>query len=223
MSTTISAADVKALREKTGAGMMDCKNALEEAGGDIDKATELLRVKMGNKIGKLAGRETSEGTIQSYIHATGKVGVLVQVECNTDFVAKNDDFIEFAKDLALHIAASPQTQYVTEDEIPQDDKDARARVFERAGRRQAGEHPRPKIVEGKLTSGTRRSSCSTRSTSTATSTTARRSSSCAPTSRPRPARTSSSGASPASPSASSDVRSGRRSPSWLIPSSSASC
>lgn len=149
MSTTISAADVKALREKTGAGMMDCKNALTEAGGDAAKAEEILRVKMGNKIGKLAGRETSEGTVQAYVHATGKVGVLVQVECNTDFVAKNEDFVDFAKDLALHIAASPQTKYVTEEEIPQADKDAEARVFEQ----QAADKPeniRPKIVEGKL-------------------------------------------------------------------------
>ena len=149
MSTTITAADVKALREQTGAGMMDCKNALTEADGDMDKAVEILRVKMGNKLGKLAGRETSEGTVQAYVHATGKVGVLVQVECNTDFVAKNDDFIEFAKDLALHIAASPQTQYVSEDEIPQEAKDAEARVYEQ----QAADKPeniRPKIVEGKL-------------------------------------------------------------------------
>jgi elongation factor Ts len=146
---SITAADVKALREKTGAGMMDCKNALTEADGDAAKAEEILRVKMGNKIGKLAGRETSEGTVQAYVHATGKVGVLVQVECNTDFVAKNDDFIEFAKDLALHIAASPQTRYVNEEEIPQEDKDAEARVFEQ----QAADKPeniRPKIVEGKL-------------------------------------------------------------------------
>ncbi|MBI5103424.1 MAG: elongation factor Ts [Solirubrobacterales bacterium] len=151
MSTTISAADVKALREQTGAGMMDCKNALSEAGGDMDKAIEILRVKMGNKLGKLAGRETSEGTVQSYIHATGKVGVLVQVECNTDFVAKNEDFIAFAKDLALHIAASPQTKYVTEDEIPQEDKDREARVFEQQVQDKP-EHIRPKIVEGKLKS-----------------------------------------------------------------------
>jgi elongation factor Ts len=149
VSTTISAADVKALREKTGAGMMDCKNALVESEGDIDKATELLRVKMGNKLGKLAGRETSEGTIQSYVHATGKVGVLVQVECNTDFVAKNDDFIEFAKDLALHIAASPQTQYITEDEVPQEDKDREIRVFEELAADKP-ENVRPRIVEGQL-------------------------------------------------------------------------
>jgi elongation factor Ts len=149
VSTTISAADVKALREKTGAGMMDCKNALVESEGDIDKATELLRVKMGNKLGKLAGRETSEGTIQSYVHATGKVGVLVQVECNTDFVAKNDDFIEFAKDLALHVAASPQTKYITEDEVPQEDKDREIRVFEELAADKP-ENVRPRIVEGQL-------------------------------------------------------------------------
>jgi elongation factor Ts len=149
MSTTISAADVKTLREQTGAGMMDCKNALTEAGGDQDKAAELLRVKMGNKLGKLAGRETSEGTIASYIHATGKVGVLVQVECNTDFVAKNEDFVAFARDLALHIAASPQTKYVTEDEVPAEEKEREARVFEQ----QAADKPekiRPRIVEGQL-------------------------------------------------------------------------
>ncbi len=146
-----SAADVKALRQQTGAGMMDCKNALVEAEGDADKAQEILRVKSGNKVGKLAGRETSEGTVQSYVHATGTVGVLVQVECNTDFVAKNEDFIDFAKDLALHIAASPATKYVSEDEVPQEDKDREARVFEQ----QAADKPeniRPKIVEGKLKS-----------------------------------------------------------------------
>jgi elongation factor Ts len=149
VSTTISAADVKALREKTGAGMMDCKNALVESQGDIDKATELLRVKMGNKLGKLAGRETTEGTVQSYVHATGKVGVLVQVECNTDFVAKNEDFIAFAKDLALHIAASPQTLYVSEDDVPQADKDREIRIFEEMAADKP-ENIRPRIVEGQL-------------------------------------------------------------------------
>ena len=144
-----SAADVKALREQTGAGMMDCKNALVEAEGDAAKAQEILRVKMGKKVGKLAGRDTSEGTVQSYVHATGKVGVLVQVECNTDFVAKNDDFIAFAKDLALHIAASPTTRYVSEDEVPEEDKAAETRVYEQ----QVADKPeniRPKIVEGML-------------------------------------------------------------------------
>ena len=146
---TVTASDVKALREKTGAGMMDCKNALTETGGDIDKAVELLRVKMGNKIGKLAGRDATEGTIQSYIHATGKVGVLVEVDCNTDFVARNDDFVAFARDVAMHIAASPTAQYVTEDEVPEDARAAELRVYEQ----QAEDKPeeiRAKIAEGKL-------------------------------------------------------------------------
>ena len=147
--TTISASDVAALRKQTGAGMMDCKNALTEASGDADKAVEILRVKMGNKLGKLADREAAEGTVQAYIHANGKVGVLVEVDCNTDFVAKNDEFIAFARDIAMHIAASPQTQYVSGDEVPQDAKDAEVRVFEQ----QAADKPdniRPKIVEGML-------------------------------------------------------------------------
>jgi elongation factor Ts len=150
MSTpTITADDVKSLRQRTGAGMMDCKRALEEAGGDMDKAVEILRVKMGNKLGKLAGREAGEGTVQSYIHANGKVGVLVEVDCNTDFVARNEDFIAFAKDVAMHIAASPSTRWVSEDEVPQEAKDAELRVFEQ----QAADKPenvRGKIAEGKL-------------------------------------------------------------------------
>jgi elongation factor Ts len=149
VSYTPSAADVKALREQTGAGMMDCKNALVEAEGDAAKAQEILRVKMGSKVGKLAGRETSEGTVQSYVHATGKVGVLVQVECNTDFVAKNDDFIAFAKDLALHIAASPATRYVSEEDVPEEDKVAETRVYEQ----QVADKPeniRPRIIDGML-------------------------------------------------------------------------
>jgi elongation factor Ts len=145
----ISAKDVAALRQRTGAGMMDCKAALQEAGGDMDRAVEILRVKMGNKLGKLADREASEGTVQSYIHANGKLGVLVEVDCNTDFVATNADFVAFAKDIALHIAASPQTRWVSEDEVPQEARDAEARVFEQ----QAADKPenvRPRIVEGQL-------------------------------------------------------------------------
>jgi elongation factor Ts len=146
---TISASAVKELRQQTGAGMMDCKKALQEAGGDHDKAVEILRVKMGNKIGKLADREAAEGTVQSYIHATGKVGVLVEVDCNTDFVARNDDFVEFARDVALHVAASATVRYVSEDDVPQEAKDAETRVFEQ----QAADKPenvRPRIVEGML-------------------------------------------------------------------------
>jgi elongation factor Ts len=104
---------------------------------------------MGNKIGKLAGREATEGTIQSYIHANGKVGVLVEVDCNTDFVARNDDFTAFAKEVAMHIAASPQTRFVSEDEVAEDAREAEVRVFEQ----QAADKPenvRPRIVEGML-------------------------------------------------------------------------
>jgi elongation factor Ts len=145
----ITASDVKALRERTGAGMMDCKRALTETDGDVDKAIELLRVQLGNKVGKLAERETTEGTIQAYIHATGKVGVLVEVDCNTDFVAKNEDFIGFAREVAMHIAASPQVLYINEDEVPAEQREAELRVYEQ----QAADKPeniRPKIAEGKL-------------------------------------------------------------------------
>ncbi len=152
MSTVqISAKDVKALRDRTGAGMMECKGALQETGGDIDKAVELLRVKLGNKVAKLAGRETSEGTVQSYIHATGKVGVLVEVDCNTDFVATNDDFIAFAKDIALHIAAMPTAKYVNEDEVDEEAKAAELRVYEQqAAAEGKPENIQAKIAEGKL-------------------------------------------------------------------------
>jgi elongation factor Ts len=146
---TISAADVKELRQRTGAGMMDCKSALQETGGDMDKAVELLRVKMGNKIGKLSDRTASEGTVQSYIHSNGKVGVLVEVDCNTDFVAKNEDFKAFAREVAMHIAASPTTRFVSEDEVTEDARATEVRVFEQ----QAADKPeniRPKIVEGRV-------------------------------------------------------------------------
>ena len=147
--TQISAKDVKALRDQTGAGMMDCKRALQQTGGDMQAAIELLRVQLGNKIGKLAGREATEGTVQSYIHANGKVGVLVEVDCNTDFVARNEDFVGFARDVAMHIAGSPTTRYVSEEDIPPGDREAELRVFEG----QAADKPenvRAKIAEGKL-------------------------------------------------------------------------
>jgi elongation factor Ts len=148
-SPTIPASDVKELRQRTGAGMMDCKSALQETGGDMDKAVELLRVKMGNKIGKLSDRTASEGTVQSYIHSNGKVGVLVEVDCNTDFVAKNEDFKSFAREVAMHIAASPTTQFVSEEEVTDEAREAEVRVFEQ----QAADKPeniRSKIVEGRV-------------------------------------------------------------------------
>jgi elongation factor Ts len=144
-----SAQEVKTLRQQTGAGMMDCKAALQEAGGDMEKAVEVLRVKMGNKLGKLADREAAEGTVQSYIHSTGKVGVLVEVDCNTDFVARNEDFIAFAKDVALHVAAVPTIKWVSDDDVPEESKQSESRVFEQ----QAADKPeqvRPRIVEGML-------------------------------------------------------------------------
>ena len=150
MSTPqIPAATVKELRQRSGAGMMDAKNALVEANGDMDAAMELLRVRMGSKIGKLAGREAAEGTVQSYIHANGKVGVLVEVDCNTDFVARNEDFIAFAKDVALHVAGSPSVEYVSDEDVPDEAKQAELRVFEEQAADKP-EHIRPKIAEGKL-------------------------------------------------------------------------
>jgi elongation factor Ts len=146
---TISAKQVKDLRDRTGAGMMDSKRALEETQGDVDKAIELLRVRLGDKALKMGGREATEGTIQSYIHGNGKVGVLVEVDCNTDFVARNEDFIAFAREVAVHIAASPTVKYVSEADVPEADKEAELRVFEQ----QAADKPenvRGRIAEGKL-------------------------------------------------------------------------
>jgi elongation factor Ts len=150
-STEIKAADVKALRERTGAGMMDCKKALAEAGGDIEQAIEILRVRQGKKIQDLGERVASEGTVQAYIHAGAKVGVLVEVDCNTDFVAKNDDFMAFARDVAMQIAASPTVRYVSRDEVPADLRDAEARIYEQEAADKP-ENVREKIVTGKLDS-----------------------------------------------------------------------
>jgi elongation factor Ts len=149
VSYSPSAKEVKELRDRTGAGMMDCKSALVETEGDVDKAVELLRVRLGDKALKMGGREATEGTIQSYIHGNGKVGVLVEVDCNTDFVARNEDFIAFAREIALHVAATPTVRYVSEQEVPDADKEAELRVFEQ----QAADKPenvRTKIAEGKL-------------------------------------------------------------------------
>jgi elongation factor Ts len=152
MSTVeISAKDVKALRERTGAGMMDCKKALAEAGGDIDKAIEILRVKQGKKIQDLGERQATEGTVQSYIHAGARVGVLIEVDCNTDFVATNDDFVQFARDVALQVAATPSVSYVSRDDVPDDVRAAESRIYEQ----EAADKPdniRDKIVSGKLDS-----------------------------------------------------------------------
>ena len=145
----IQAKDVKALRDRTGAGMMDCKKALTESAGDIDKAIEILRVKQGKKIQDLGQRTATEGTIQSYIHAGAKVGVLIEVDCNTDFVASNDEFVAFARDVAMQIAASPTVAYVSRDDVPEDQKAAESRVYEQEAADKP-ENVREKIVTGKL-------------------------------------------------------------------------
>jgi elongation factor Ts len=145
---TITASDVKALRDQTGAAMMDCKKALVESDGDLDKAIEALRIKGAASAAKRGDREASEGLVADYIHANGRIGVLVEVNCETDFVARNDDFAEFAKDIALHIAAAAP-QYVSEDEVPEEAKEAEAKIFAE----QAADKPdeiRAKIVDGKI-------------------------------------------------------------------------
>ena len=152
MSTVeISAKDVKALRERTGAGMMDCKKALTETEGDIEKAIEVLRVKQGKKIQDLGERAATEGTVQAYVHAGSKVGVLIEVDCNTDFVAKNDDFVAFAREVAMQIAASPTVQYVSREDVPEDKRESEARIYEQEAADKP-ENVRERIVTGKLDS-----------------------------------------------------------------------
>ncbi len=147
---TITADQVKQLREKTGAGMMECKSALTEAGGDQEKAVDLLRKKGLASAAKRAGRATSNGVVGSYIHMGGKVGVLVEVNCETDFVARTDDFQTLVKELALHIAAA-DPRYVRREDVPADVLEKEKEIY-RAQFADSGK-PAPvveKIVEGKL-------------------------------------------------------------------------
>src|SRR5438445_10146722 len=150
MSTVeIPAKDVKALRERTGAGMMDCKKALTEAEGDIEKAIEILRVRQGKKIQDLGERAATEGTVQAYIHAGAKVGVLIEVDCNTDFVASNEDFVGFARDVALQIAATPTVSFISRENVPEELREAEARIYEQEAADKP-ENVRERIVAGKL-------------------------------------------------------------------------
>ena len=147
---TISAAMVKQLREKTGAGIMDCKEALSECNGDISKAVDFLRKKGLATAAKRSGRATTEGIIESYIHMDSKLGVLVEINCETDFVAKNDDFKEFTKNIAMHIAATNPVSIRPED-VPKKTVDKEKEIY----RGQVLEMGKPekivdKIVEGKL-------------------------------------------------------------------------
>jgi elongation factor Ts len=145
-----SAADVKALRDKTGAGMMDVRNALTEAEGDEQQAIEILRKKGAASAAKRGGRSTQEGIIESYIHADSRKGALVEVLCETDFVARNEDFKEFARQVAIHVAAmSPE--HLTFEDIPEEDVANERRILEENAR--AGGKPDnvvEQIVEGQL-------------------------------------------------------------------------
>jgi elongation factor Ts len=147
---SVSAGDVKALRDRTGAGMMDCKAALAEAEGDLERAIELLRVKGQASAAKRAGRGTEEGVVSAYIHANDQVGAMVEVQCETDFVARSDEFKAFAYEVALHVAASG-ARYVSADDIPEQERGNERRVLEEAARKDGKPEDRiPQIVEGQL-------------------------------------------------------------------------
>ncbi|MGI9952010.1 translation elongation factor Ts [Moorellaceae bacterium AZ2] len=146
----ISAADVKELRSRTGAGMMDCKRALEETGGDMEKAVEYLRMKGLAAAAKKAGRATREGVVDAYIHGGGRIGVLIEVNCETDFVARTEEFRELVHDLAMQVAAA-RPQYVRREDVPQEVVEKEKSIL----RAQALNEGKPekvidKIVEGRL-------------------------------------------------------------------------
>lgn len=147
----ISAQLVKELREQTGAGMMDCKKALKETNGDISKAMEWLRQKGIASAGKLEGRVAAEGLVESYIHTGGRIGVLVEVNCQTDFVARNETFKELVKNIAMQVAACPQVEYVSVDDIPTEFVESEKSI--EMGRDDLGNKPeniREKIVLGRI-------------------------------------------------------------------------
>ncbi|MBR7136094.1 MAG: translation elongation factor Ts [Clostridia bacterium] len=149
---SFTAQDVKTLRERTGCGMMDCKNALVETNGDMEKAIDFLREKGMAKAAKKAGRIAAEGIVDSYIHMGGKIGVLLEINCETDFVARGDQFRELAHDICLHIAAA-NPQYLTKEEVPQDVLEREKAVL----KAQALEEGKPaaiveKMVEGRIKS-----------------------------------------------------------------------
>jgi elongation factor Ts len=149
--TEISAEQVKALRELTGAGMMDCKRALQEADGDVAKAEEILRTKGLAASAGRATRSADQGVVESYIHFNNTVGTLVELNCETDFVANTEEFKQLAKDLALHIASPAAPRYLTRDDVPEPVLQAERQIFE-AQARELGKPANviPNIVEGKM-------------------------------------------------------------------------
>ncbi len=148
----ISAAQVKELRDKTGAGFMDCKSALTEAGGDVDKAVTILRTRGQARAAKRSGRTTSQGLVSSYIHMGGQVGVLVEVGCESDFVARTDEFQQLSREIAMHIAAASPL-HVTRDQVPNEEVEREKAIF-RAQFEGSNKPPQviDKIVEGKMNS-----------------------------------------------------------------------
>lgn len=144
----ITAAAVKELRDKTGAGMMDCKKALVEANGDVDKASEILRKKGIASASKKASREVNEGRVESYIHPGNKIGVLVEINCETDFVAKTDDFATFSRDVAMQIAASSPS-YVKREDVDQETIDREMDIY----REQAKSQGKPENIIEKIATG----------------------------------------------------------------------
>jgi elongation factor Ts len=150
MAATITAKDVGALRERTGAGMMDCKKALEETGGDMEKAVEFLRSKGAAKAEKRAGRQAKEGMIANYIHHNVKIAVLVELNCETDFVARTDDFQQLGRWIAEHVAAAAPIA-VDKDQVPAEKVESERRIFvEQVKQEGKPEHMIDKIVEGKI-------------------------------------------------------------------------
>ncbi len=146
----ISAEEVRRLRELTGAGMMDCKRALEEAEGDMLRAQEILREKGLAAAGKRAGKVAREGIVESYIHMQGKLGVLVEVNCETDFVANTEEFRTLARDMAMQVAAGDPS-WISRDQVPQDVLEQERKLFEARAREEGKpEHVIPRIVEGRL-------------------------------------------------------------------------
>jgi elongation factor Ts len=146
--SAVTAKDVKALRDRTGAGMLACRDALAEADGDLERAVELLRTRGEAQAAKRSGEEAREGVVQSYIHAGNKIGALVEVDCQTDFVARNEKFVEFARDVALHVAASRPIA-ISEEDVPAEEREREERIaVEQAAERP--ENVRERIVKGKL-------------------------------------------------------------------------
>jgi elongation factor Ts len=147
---SVTAQDVKTLRDRTGAGMMECKRALEEASGDAEKAVEILRVKGQAKAAKRGEREAAEGVVSSYLHSNHRIGVIVEVNCETDFVARNDEFREFARDIAIHIAGVRSTRWVSEEDVPQDELEQERNVLAQQADNSKPPEVQEKMIEGRL-------------------------------------------------------------------------